>query len=410
MVHVALTVSSCKKNVVQKSKLAVYGGEDQFSQAVCNKKISVARFSQVKIGSKTIAMLSPDYCVNRSKSKYSAQNKGEFALAGVRSSVPAPKPVFVHYGYAGNSSHDSVVRDGGAQIIDWARGAGYRVLNVSGMDLGEAQRVIADDRRSHPRDYEGGGHVTFNVDAHGGTDENGIHRIYSSSESSNSRVNSNLRTTDVLSAFVNSAGSRVGTIVCNVQSCEGSDTISDPNFENLRQNSGNPDQMRVFHFGGGPGTPAQTPWDGAVSGEQRSKIEQSTLLMLQNANPERGLTVGGFQEIQDDKDLRLLRPEVTSYFVPTAPGAISDTGNPLGTESHRELKYFDEGAQSPTLVGPSEAYLIPPGVAPIQGFKPVLGKDGINSEIQTMPSQVSGGFIHNDGLQPSNDRKSDLEP
>ena len=393
----AALASSCKKNPEQYSRLQVITGEESFSQDACRKNIGMARYSEIRIGSRTVAMLSPNYCVNRFQSPTASGKSQGFSLSGPLKN--RAKPVFVHYGYAGNADHDSLIHQGGDQMISWAKDSGYRVLNVSGLDLGSAQKVIAADRLRNPQDYVAGGHVTFNVDAHGGTDENGIHRIYSSSAGRNSRTNASLRTTDVLGAFVSSAGSNVGTVVCNVQSCSGSDTIDDPSFEKLRKNPANPDQMRVFHFGGGRNTPSTTPWDLESGPQDKAKIEQATMLMLQNANPERGLTVERFREIEKNTDLRNTKVETTTYFVPNGPGVVSDTGAPWGRESHKEAVFFDEGAQAPTIVGPSEAFLIPPGVATIQGYKPVLGKKGINDEIKSLPSQSPGGImIDNDGL------------
>jgi hypothetical protein len=66
-----------------------------------------------------------------------------------------------------------------------------------------------------------------------------------------------------------------------------------------------------------------------------------------------------------------------------------------------EKTYFDDGPQSPTLVGPSAAFLIPPGVSPVTNYSPVLGRDGVNADIKKLPKQPSGSvFNNNNGLEP----------
>jgi hypothetical protein len=394
----ALFVGSCKKNNGV-SRLAVYTTEDHFSRDVCEKKIGIARVSMVQIGTKTLAMLSPDYCVNRESVSPRSNEPSSFALAGPTKSKPRPRPVFIHYGYAGNSEQDKLIHEGGDQILDWAKKSGYRVLDVSGMNLTAAKKAIVKDRDSNPEDYQSGGHVTFNVDAHGATNQRGIHKIYATSENRNRTVESSLRTTDVLNGFIRSAGSKVDTIVCNVQSCEGGDTIDDPEFNRLRESKVNPKQMRVFHFGAGGGRPASTPYESSDGTQERARVEQATLLMLQNADPKKGLTVGRFREIEKKSDLREIAPEVTTFFVPSR--GIPDIGSPFGTISHMEKTYFDDGPQSPTLVGPSAAFLIPPGVSPVTNYSPVLGRDGVNADIKKLPKQPSGSvFNNNNGLEP----------
>jgi len=391
---IAMQFVGCKKMVEQKSRLQVFSGEGAFAAEVCDKKLGVTRYSQIQIGGRTIAMVSPNYCVNRNRVLSKGSKSGGFSLSDSRSQrQPGAKPVLVHYGYAGNSSRDELINRGGRQILDWAQNAGYRVLDVSGKDLGDAQNVIMNDRKQHPGDYQDGGHITFNVDAHGGTDENGIHRIYASSDFKNGRSKSNLRTTDVLGAFLSAAGSGVGTVVCNVQSCKGSDAINDPKFERLKTNPANAQQMRAFHFGAGPGVSAVTPFGNKAANGEWAGIEQASLLMLQNADPERGLTVGKFREIEQKTNLTLTKPDVRTYFVPMGPGVISDTGTfNGGTVSHQGVRYFDNGPQNPTIVGPSEAYLIPPGVSSIKGFSPVVGREGVSTKIGQLPP-IQGGIL-----------------
>lgn len=148
------------------SSLAVYeGGEAKFLKDSCAeaKGTNISRVSVINIGGRQLSIVQGNTCQAKKKSGFGLADKVE-------------KPVYIHWGYAGNAEGDKLIHDGRKDIMPWAT-ENFRVVDVSGMDIGKAQQKILADRKANPNSYGASSYVMVDIDAHGYVDENGVHRV-----------------------------------------------------------------------------------------------------------------------------------------------------------------------------------------------------------------------------------------
>lgn len=366
---------ACKPKRPAASSLgALDSPEASFSNQACSAATAMARVSRISLGGRTLMVVQEDYC---------ASQKQAYSLGGKTAGARASKPVYIHYGYYGNDPGDQLIADGRKSALAWARDNNFRVVDVSGMDISRAQRTIIADRAKNPRDYGPSSYVMIDVDAHGMRTANS-HIIARQDNSRNVSTTTSYRTTDVQRALLEGVGNKAGNVTSILQACFGGAATEDPQFKDIEKNKANPRQQRVFLFGAGPNTVAGTTGnlqDGTFDGTPNPGIEQATLLLMQSADRKKGLTVGEFKKTLASKNLFHPELQVETYFNGSA--GVSDV-DPTGLDSvsHLGASIWNHGSQSPVVVGPDQAMILPPGVGPIKGFAPVHGKDETSEDFK----------------------------
>lgn len=354
----------------QESFLADWQGEEQrFFNEACNGDTSSSgpsRLSVIEMNGRSLTILQPDACAKQGKKNSSLGLTDEASR----------KPVYIHYGYAGNSSGDQLVKRNEQDAIEWAKD-NFRVVNVSGMSIDRAQAAIMDDRRRNPSDYSKDSHVFVDIVAHGGVGEkDNIHRIGKNDVTPTSSTISQYRTTDIQKALLEGVGHNAGNVVCMVQSCYAGAIKNDPAFPDLQESKINPDQTRVFMFASAEDQPAVAYGSNAM--------EQSMLLLTQMGGGEKGLSVSDFENELERKNLgRIVVNSSTVYF--TSPAGMS-TDHPLGgTLSHYGVN-ASYASQGPSVVGPRDALILPPGIMP-GNSQPVLSEQERREQTNRHASQ-----------------------
>lgn len=324
----------------QESLLAEWAGEEErfFNEACKDKAAGPARLSVINMNGRSLTIFQPDSCAAQ---KQSSQG---FSLSDGESR----KPVYIHYGYAGNSEGDQLIHRGARDAIAWAQES-FRVVNVSGMSIDKAQAAIMADRRRNPGDYSNNSNVFVDIDAHGEVGPDGLHRIGKKDVSTNSVTTSTYRTTDIQRALLEGVGHNAGNVVCMVQSCFSGAIQNDPAFEDIQSSQVNPQQNRVFLFAASENQPSLASTENGM--------EQSMKLLTQMGGGDNGLSVADFQKELEKRNLGSVETATTVYF--TSNGMSTD--NPLGNLSHVGVRarYVEQG---PTVVGPKDALILPPGI------------------------------------------------
>jgi hypothetical protein len=327
-----------------------------------------------------IIVASSDYC------QASTPKTQGFGLEGP---ATARKPVLILDGYGGNHQGDAIVHQSMSDTMPWAR-ENFRVVQIPpGANVTQAQQTILRDRQQNPQDYGANSHVTMIMGAHGYVDQNGQHRTVRS-DVSNQRVVPNqvgpteiatsYRTVDRVGALMEGVGHRTGTVTCALYQCQSGQVVNDPNFPRLQTSSINPQQQRVFQFSSQPNRVAMSSTSVGPDGRLASgtPIEQSVGFLMQQAQPG-GLTVAEYQRRLAGAQLGNVNMDVQTAFVPGGD-STGPTGG-LGTPSHMIATPLFSPQQA-TVVGPKDAYILPPGVRADTHNPPVANMPAQNQAIQ----------------------------
>lgn len=353
------------------SSLAVYGGsEPAWSGDLCASKIKATRLSRISVPGYDILFTTADYCKAKDRT-------ATLALTGEEKR----KPVLIVYGYGGNAPSDGIVHKAVKDTQPWAN-ENFRVINIpTGADLSKTAQIINEDRRRNPTDYGQDAWVGSVVAAHGYVGDDGRHKTVKS-DISEVRIDpaqvgpthtaTSYNTVDVQRTILNSVGNNAGTVMCTVYECQSGRVKSDPEFDSIKTNQYNPDQKRVFQFSSAADRNAST----SISVNSASKIvsttsiEQSVGFLMQQGQPD-GLTVDEYQQKLNSAQLgKLSGLKIDTAYV---PGTESDT-NPLGTKSH-DIVTPMFSTQGPSVVGPADAFILPPGVIPDTKNPSIATKD-----------------------------------
>ena len=364
-----LAIASCRSGDGSYARLADYEPkESSFLRDACLQagQGGVARVSVIQIGGRQLNVVQPDLCgTNRKKS----------AKLGLEEGEDQRKPVYIHYGFAGNAEEDNVIHRGRRDILPWAS-ANYRVVDVSGMSISQAQQSILADRKRNPQDYSKESHVLIDIDAHGMVTPSGDHVIARSDVAPGVSSLNSYRTVDVQQALLEGVGHNAGNVVCAVQSCFSGAVQQDPQFQQIRNSHINPDQKRVFVFSAAPDRVAMTA--------PNSGVEQTMQLLTQSANPEKGLTVGEFQKTLEQKNLGFMKEnfDIQTIYYPSIGYSTDTPIAGVGGVSHYDIQStFNFEAQGPTVVGEKDSLLLPPGIGR-SDTSPVLSREDHLQRIQ----------------------------
>lgn len=393
-----LCAVSCKPSDYN-SSLAVFGGSEiAWTGDLCTNKIKATRLSRISVPGADILFTTADYC--RAKNR-----RATLSLTGDEDR----KPVLIVYGYGGNAPSDGLVHRAIEDTKPWAND-NFRVVNIPpGADLVTTANIINTDRRRNPTDYEKDAWVGSVVAAHGYVAEDGRHKTVKSDISDQkvdpaqigpTHTSTSYNTVDVQRTILNSVGNNAGTVMCTVYECQSGAVKSDPEFESIKTNPNNPDQKRVFQFSSSEDRVATTSVSIDKNGRIGSKtpIEQSVGFLMQQAQAD-GLTVDEYQNKLKEANLgNLTGLEIDTAYV---PGTESDN-NPLGTKSH-DIVTPMFSSQGPSVVGPADAFILPPGVIPDTQHPAIATK---NDQVQAATSGLPVGT----SVMPTQETPASMDP
>ena len=391
-----IAFSGCKGKPGLGSALSVYDpAEGKFSSEACEDRRAVARMSKVKTDAYELILYNANYC-NALKKTNRKKNELSFALQDGRDGTR--KPVMIVYGYAGNAPSDQVEKQGVSDMMPWINQNFRPVVVPTGASVSEMQQVITTDRKQNPQDYGPDDWVGSIVASHGYVDNrDGLQKMVKT-DVLNTRVDPNqvgpvnqstsVRTTDVQAAIMQGVGSEAGTVYCMTWSCQSGGAMYDPQFESLKTSTINPDQKRIFQFSSAPDKLAgfsntMTP-NGVVT---TTPAERSLVFASQAADPTKGLTVEQLQQKLGNANLGMSGGfDISTVYTPNT--GISDTGSPFGVPSHQVATPLFS-PQNPTVVGPRDAYVFPPGVSMNSFVPPVAtGAQEIRSAEMSLPRDI----------------------
>ena len=367
---------------LSESSLAEYiPAEGMYTKEVCDSSEKVSRISNMKIGSMQMILYTKDYCQsNNSKTS-------SFSLNG-----DDRKPVMI---LMKNGDNDPQVQNAGQEIQPWLN-QNFRVLNVPG-DLSPElqQQIIEDDKRVHPGDYGDSSWVGVTSISHGSIDTAPHNTV---KVDPTLRTSTSIKTTDYLRPVLSSIGDEAGNVTCLLFQCGSGQVVNDSDFNQIRTNPNNPDQNRVFQFSAKPGNVASissTNINGPTAESDYTvptvTAEKSFILSTQNANIQNGLTVEQMNQQFNQANLgRVTDFQMETMYVPT-PGS---TDRPLISHINTSPIFEQQG---PIVVGPKDAYVFPPGIAPNNTIPPqATGSQEINGAINTInnsPLLIPGPVI-----------------
>lgn len=382
-----LLVSGCQSEPYTSSLAVFDSGEPQWSRDLCDAKVSAARISRVSINGIDMVFVAGDYCQAVNKAK-KAKSKKQLGLVD---SEPR-KPVMILYGYGGNGDGDKMVHNAISDTKPWAN-ENFRVVQIPpGADLAKTSTIINQDRARNPQDYGPDAWVGSIVAGHGYIADDGRHKTVKT-DISNKKIDPNQigptttytsnNTLDVQRTILNSIGNNAGTVMCSVYECQSGAVKNDPEFQSITTNPYNPNQKRIFQFSAAADRLAKTSPSISPEGyiNSATTIEQSVGFLMQQGQSS-GLTVEEYNKRLQAANLGTFQGlDIQTAYV---PGSSSDV-NPLGTPSHDVVTPLFT-SQGPSVVGPKDAYILPPGVTPDQNHpKIATQQDQINAATAGAP-------------------------
>jgi hypothetical protein len=384
--------AGCKPAQLSGSRLAVDGsGEQAFVADACDQKMSISRYSRIRIDGREVLIMTKDFCAS--------QKSARRVSLGLVEQKPARRPVLIIDGYGGNAASDQMVHQSVQDTQPWGT-ENFRVLNIpAGASITEAQRIVMNDRRQNPQDYGSNSWVGLIEAAHGYVGADGRHRTVKtdvtnqkidSNQVGPTQVESSYLTTDRAGALIEGIGHNAGTISCSFYQCQSGQVRNDPDFDRLQQSGINPAQKRVFQFSSAPDRTARvSPYiqqDGRIG--SATPIEQSVGFLMQQAESD-GLTVDEYQSKLKRANLGNAALHVDTAFVPNSGDSTAPGGDLLGIPSHSIVTPLF-APQAPSVVGPKDAFILPPGIKP-DSFNPPIATSG--DQLRSVTNETAPGDL-----------------
>jgi len=396
IVWTAFLATGCKP-VLDESALAYdKSSESVFVSEECQRagSVPIMRVSIVKMGDgRSLTVVQPDVCGGQN----SAKDSSGLSLAGP--TAPTTRPVYVHYGYAGNAPGDQLVKDGGRDALTWARQNNFHVVDLSGArNISAAQQALIQDRQQNPTLYGPNGYVLMSIDSHGShnpqTGATTISKTNVGTTQSGGMVqeSTSYQVTDVQRTLLEGVGHNAGTVVCATWSCQSRGAIDTKAFADLQKSKINPDQKRVFLFSSSPDQLArtQTTIDSKNGPSHPSSVEQSFGFLTQQANAKSGLTVADFQNRLKKENLGGVDLQVQTLFVPQA-GVTDVTASPKVSHQAIDFTFMPQRPSVITAADPKKVFILPPGIRPNTNIPPVQGGDSLAKDFNKLP--VIGNYV-----------------